>query len=202
MKTIKEAANALLSRKEITQEEYDLIEKTGGFDITKEAKINYVELAEIAAKKGAKAAEEYAKNKFYSSPIRDFITGPLKTALISGALTGAGIVVGKELVYDPIKSRHDIKKSYNEMAEKVPSLAEKDQNKIQDYFSVVKTFSPKAASNPLVAGALVNKMMEFGGVDHKLVQDISAIESGLVRPSMTGTMSESAVKSIIGIPKE
>ena len=84
------------------------------------------------------------------------------------------------------------------MQEKVPQLAEKDQEKLKDYFGVIKTFSPKAASNPLVAGHLVNKMMEFGGVDHKLIQDLSSIESGLSRPSLTQSIAEAAAKSMVG----
>ena len=52
-----------------------------------------------------------------------------------------------------------------------------------------------------MAGHLVNKMMEFGGVDHKLVQDMSAIEMGLSRPSLTQTALESAAKAVAGIPK-
>ena len=185
MKTIKEAADSLLSRKEITQEEYNLIEKAGGFEITKKA-------AYINPKDTLK----------YTSELRKFISGPLKDKLLTGAIIGAGAVAGKKLVFDPIKSKIDINKSYNEMTKKVPQLAEKDPDQIQDYFSVIKTFSPKAASNPLVAGALVNKMMEFGGVDHKLVQDIASIESGLSRPSFVNTVAESTAKSLAGIPGE
>ena len=185
MKTIKEAAEALLSRKEITQEEYDLIEKTGGFEIEKNA---------FYSRTTIKNAPKY------TSKIRSFITGPLKDALLTTALLGGSAVAGKELIFEPIKKNRDIKRSFASMSEKVPQLAEKDPDQIQDYFSVVKTFSPKVASNPLVAGALVNKMIEFGGIDHKLVQDISAIESGLARPSLTGGMVESAAKSIVGVP--
>jgi hypothetical protein len=77
----------------------------------------------------------------------------------------------KEMIVDPILSSMRIQDSYNNMRSVTPQLAGKTDKEIVDYFNVVKTFSPKAASNPLVAGALVNKMLEFGGVDHKLVQD-------------------------------
>ena len=174
MKTIKEAADALLSREEITQEQYDLIEKTGGFNISKEAGLG---------------------------GIQKFLIGDLRTALLGGALTGATALAGKELIVDPLMRRSKIKKSFKDMTSKVPQLAEKDPEDMKDYFGVVKTFSPKAASNPLVAGALVNKMMEFGGVDHKLVQDISAIEQGLQRPSVIQSVTEAAAKSVAGFPK-
>ena len=52
----------------------------------------------------------------------------------------------------------------------------------KNYFKVVRQFSPKAAANPLVAGALVNKMVQFGGVDHKLVQDIASLQKDVAAP--------------------
>ncbi len=169
MKTIKEAVDSLLSKGEISKEEYEALEKSGSFE--KGA--------------GAKAIADAIRN----------IAFPI-------AAVGATGLIGKELIYDPIKKSREIKSSFGSMTKKVPQLAEKNKNDIQDYFNVVKTFSPKAASNPLVAGALVNKMMEFGGVDHKLVQDISAIEQGLSRPSTVQTITEAAAKSVVGVPKE
>ena len=169
MKTIKEAADSLLLKGEITKDEYSALEKNANFN------------------KEAGSSELMKLIKDIVFPI---------------AAAGAIGVAGKELIYDPIKRRSDIKNSFNLMSEKVPQLAEKNQTDMQDYFNVVKTFSPKAASNPLVAGALVNKMMEFGGVDHKLVQDISAIEAGMQRPSTIQQITEATAKSLVGIPKE
>jgi hypothetical protein len=138
---VKEAAKNLLNRKEITQEEYNFIEKNA-FDLSK---INWTE--------ALKALQGIA----------------IGTAALSGAAYG-----GEEL-YHKLKQHVDINNAFKTMNEKVPALNEYPQEKIQDYFDVIKSFSPHAASNPLVAGALVHKMLEFGGVDHKLVQDISRI---------------------------
>ena len=96
----------------------------------------------------------------------------------------------KEGLVDPLVQNNRIQKSYEQLSEKVPQLAEADQDKIRDYFDVIKTYSPHSAANPLVAGALVNKMMEFGGVDHKLVQDLINIQSG------KGNME--AIKTMVG----
>ena len=181
MKTVKEAADNLLSKEEITQDEYNLIKESGLLEekeLTKEA---------------------VGKFKKALVMLRKHFVRPMKQLGVGAALTGAGIVAGKELVYDPIKSKLEISKSFKELPSKVPQLAEKDPKQLKEYFNVVKTFSPKAAANPLVAGALVNKMMEFGGVDHKLVQDISAIQSGLQRPSIVQTATEAAAKSISAV---
>jgi len=120
------------------------------------------------------------------------------------ALLGGGVYAGKEAVIDPLVQAVKINKSFKAMAQKVPQLADQDQKQMKDYFNVIKTFSPKAASNPLVAGALVNKMMQFGGVDHKLVQDISAIQAGLPQPRVAPTVVESVAKAVgsAAIPTE
>ena len=171
MKTIKQAADSLLSKGEITKDEYNSLEDSNLFN--KEA---------------------------------GFLTGilkniPLREKMVGVGLAAAAGLAGKELVYDPIKSTVDMKNSFEMMSKKVPQLAEKNQEDIKDYFNVIKTFSPKAASNPLVAGALVNKMMEFGGVDHKLVQDLAAIEAGMARPGIVQATAEAAAQNIVKFPK-
>jgi len=169
MKTVKQAADVLISKGKISNEEYKALEQI-------------------------KCFEKEASAKDIANAIRNIVF-PI-------AAIGATGVVGKELVYDPIKKSKEINKSFKMITKKVPQLEEKNKKDIEDYFNVVKTFSPKAASNPLVAGALVNKMIEFGGVDHKLVQDISAIEQGLSRPSTIQTITESTAKSVVGIPEK
>ena len=168
MKTVKEAADSLLTKGEITQSEYKALESSGSF-------------------------EKNANAKIIADAIRN-IAFPLAAA-------GAIGLVGKELIYDPIKKSSDIKSSFEMMKQKTPQLMEKDDDDIKDYFNVIKTFSPKAASNPLVAGALVNKMMEFGGVDHKLVQDLAAIEAGMARPGIVQATAEAAAQNIVKFPK-
>lgn len=92
------------------------------------------------------------------------------------AVTTGAAVGGKEL-YDTVAQKAKIKSSFERLKEKQPLLKQYPDKTLKDHFDVVKTFSPRAASNPLVASALVHKMLEYGGVDHKLVQDIAAIEA-------------------------
>ena len=111
-------------------------------------------------------------------------------------------VVGKEGIVDPIIQESRINKSFTELPKYTPQLAEADQDKIRDYFNVVKTYSPHSAANPLVAGALVNKMMEFGGVDHKLIQDLSNIQSNRTNLESVKTMVGGGVGAFSKIPSE
>jgi hypothetical protein len=107
----------------------------------------------------------------------------------------------KELAADPIVEAAKTSRSFALMNKKVPQLADKDPQQIRDYFEVIKTFSPRSASNPLIAGALVNKMMEFGGVDHKLIQDLNSIENINTRESMLDKMIATSLSGISKAPK-
>jgi len=186
MSVIKEAADRLLSRGEISEEEYKGID----FD-------NFEKLAKA---KGIKRFFTYlkaqAKHPTMVKTPTDIMKKTFKTRGVDALLVGAGIALAKESLIDPIVGSAKIQSSYSQLAKKTPQLAEKDKDQIKDYFNVIKTFSPKAASNPLVAGALVNKMIEFGGVDHKLVQDIASIEAGA--PGLLGKARENIIKSVVG----
>jgi len=105
---------------------------------------------------------------------RGFRDQPLQTLFITSAL-GYG---AKHGIIDPMKEKSKIRKSKKLITDRYPNLATEDPKKIKRYFDVVKEYSPKAASNPLVAGSIVNRMNQYGGVDHKLVQDLVGIESG------------------------
>jgi len=87
-----------------------------------------------------------------------------------------------------------------------PSLQGVDEKVVDDYFNVIKTFAPTIARNAIVSGDLVNKMVQFGGVDHNLVKGMVDIERGASSPGfgkevlskgtgkVLGTLFESAIE--------
>lgn len=189
MNKIQEAIDTLLANNEITQEEYNMAKEAG---LSPGFQQDLLSILKTMASASAKP-----KPTGFTAGLKGLLEAVQPYAWGAAAAGGAGIAA-KELIVDPIASKLKTDNSFEQMQIKVPQLAEKDQEKLKDYFGVIKTFSPKAASNPLVAGHLVNKMMEFGGVDHKLIQDLSSIESGLSRPSLTQSIAETAAKSMVG----
>lgn len=172
---VSEAADHLLAKGVINQQECDLI------------------------KEGAKKVD-IEKVAFDLPHIPDL--PPNASKAIGYSMLGTlGVGILGQLL-SPIINHVKSQMSYGEMIKKTPQLADKDPEQIKDYFNVIHTFSPKAASNPLVAGALVNKMMEFGGVDHKLVQDISAIQSGIEQYRPLQDVSSAAAKSLLSKGKK
>jgi hypothetical protein len=116
---------------------------------------------------------EYNMDKIAAVPFKDMGIGKqLATALGGVLLAGTAASQIKEGIVDPARTAYQVARSSKDMMKKYPNLKQEDPDKVKDYFNVVKQFSPRAAANPLVAGALVNKMIQFGGVDHKLVQDL------------------------------
>jgi len=172
--TVKEAAQNLLNRSEISQEEYDLVK-----DVDREGL--------------AKVAFVFAKGGVLTG------AGGVAQSILQTAALGALVAsLGGDL-YSKIKRKSDQASAFEGMLSKKPELKEYPKEKVKDYFDVVKTFSPKSASNPLVAADLVNKMVQFGGVDHKLIQDLSNIEGPT--PSVLQDMTSSAAKSLVAFPK-
>jgi len=145
---IKTALNNLLAKGEITQAEF---EKAAAVFVNPG-------IVEEAGAKGFTRAGGIAKDV-------------LQTLGLT-ALTG---IAGYQL-YDIMKQKHNERVGYQKMMEKNPILSEYPEEQVRDFYGVVETFSPRSASNPLVSGALVNKMIQFGGVDHKIVQDLASIE--------------------------
>jgi len=156
-KTLKEVADSLLQKNKITQEEYD------SFEMEKD---------------GAGPVRT-----FISKALGNFGKGYESTAnkvigFGGGAVAGlSAAYMAKELVTDPLISTIQINNSYKKLMEKTPQLQSQDPAVIKDYFNIIKSYSPKVASNPMVAGALINKMIEFGGVDHKLIMDLMDMQS-------------------------
>ena len=157
------------------------------------------EAADSLLKKGEITKEEHdlLKQASLGSLIKT-----TKAAIPGGVRAGfyglAGAALLQQLL-QPLIRQAQAQQSYKNLIAKNPVLAGKDPEQIKDYFNVIKTFSPKAASNPLVAGSIVNKMMEFGGVDHKLVQDISSIQEGLSQTDALKSFTGAAAKGLMNI---
>jgi len=149
---VKTAIDNLLQRGDITKNEQEKLAAAGLYAVLPEA------ASELARGKGFTAAGQVIKNIAQTVGISAF----------------AGLA-GYQL-YDLIKQKRNEAKGFNEMMKKTPILSEYPEEQVRDFYGVVQTFSPKSASNPLVSGALVNKMIQFGGVDHKIIQDLAQIE--------------------------
>ena len=100
-------------------------------------------------------------------------TNIIKTVTAPALLIGGTTLMGGA-VLAPAIERSKQKKAYKNM---VTERGLEDNKETQDYFNVVRTFSPLAATNPIVAATMVNRMKEFGGVDPNMVAAMTNIKS-------------------------
>ncbi len=218
MKTILEAAQSLLSKNKITKNEFDFIEKQaanipmaplakniGGFKMILKRLLDIPDTYSKVVSTNMLGKPIYGtvsnQTEIAALTARDIFKGLNKLVFPIAATTAGGVAL-KELVYDPMKQKSDIEKSYSKILETTPALAGADQQKVRDYFDVVKSYSPHAAANPVVAGAIVNKIYQFGGVDHKLVQDLASLQETQNKEGIIPMLLGGAAKALSGSPKD
>lgn len=180
---MEKVAKKLLDENKISQDEYESVK-----GMTKEA---FLGMLFKKIPKMNEAGKIIGESIGFSD-----LAEKIKQGAQVASLLGIAGLVGSQAV-GKAKSAIDSQTAYGKMFEKMPNLSEYPEDQVRDFYSVVKTFSPKAASNPLVAGALVNKMLQFGGVDHKLVQDIANIEGD--KRDFIGDLASRAGQSFIGL---
>jgi hypothetical protein len=105
------------------------------------------------------------------------LRAPLVIAGASVALAGASRVSGA----------YQLSRSYQEMLANDPDLANEDPDRVRMYYNTIASASPSVAMQPLVAGNLVKRMINYGGVDHGTYGDLVGIQGKLdSRPGFTG----------------
>lgn len=156
--------------------------------LTKEAKLRMKDFFSGIRRIGDDAAKYIHPVKPKVKGLGEFAKRHKFLTIGAGALAlGAGDVV-KEVIVDPAKLKADQMRAFKEMESKVPSLEGIDRSKKKDYFKVISLYAPSLSRNPYVAGNLVNKFNEYGGPDHKIVQDIINMEKGI--ESKKGTLDK------------
>jgi hypothetical protein len=98
-------------------------------------------------------------------------------AIVGGTLLTAGIAAGTGVLgqaYDSIKNSVTKARSYKDMLDKNPQLANYNAEAVQGAFNTLHRFNPEYAGDPLVAGTFVRNAAEQERVDvqqiHGLLQ--------------------------------
>lgn len=142
--------------------------------------LTHEKLASIIYKNGhspQNPIEQMQKMAAPSSPLFgaiDYIAkSPLKAM---GLAMGAGVLARQ--IYDPIEDKYKSQAAYPAMFEKFPELQNANPEKIDDYWNIMREYSPTMTHNPIVAGQFIKNMLDFGmeGIDHPTLQSIVDIE--------------------------
>lgn len=104
------------------------------------------------------------------------------------ALFGAGTALAEKGI-EALNQMHlegQMENTYSQMLEEFPQL-KKSPDSARRMFNVLKTFSPKMATNPVVAGSFVSQQVLRSVVEPEIVSRISSIQnmSRQMTPSIT-----------------
>jgi len=126
------------------------------------------------------------------SKLQSIVDG-VKTYALPVAALGAGVTLLSDAA-SPAKQAMVELGTYHGMIKK---FGLPDDAETRDYFNVVKTYSPMAARNPIVAGTMVSRMREFNGIDPNMVTALGNIKDNS-KPAMSSTLVNSAIRDIVG----
>jgi hypothetical protein len=139
-----------------------------------------------------------AREMFHQKPTYSRVGEAIKEYTVP-ALAGIGMLgLANELIAAPIRDKRQLTQSYNLIKEDNPALEGLSDDQLRKYFEVVETYSPETAKNPLAAGAVINKMYQFQGVDPKIIQDLAAIHKSYQGQSALESAIEHGTKYMAG----
>jgi hypothetical protein len=116
--------------------------------------------------------------------------------LLAGVALPALYSVGKD-VAGSLLLPGKVEKSRDDMDKYYPQLKEYNQKDVNLYFDSLKSIAPQTASSPALAGAFVQRALEAGGVDAKMMGDIINVEEfrvGRQMPQIGKSFGESVAK--------
>lgn len=104
------------------------------------------------------------------------VSTALKQPKVQGQLA-VGAVVGAvglgQLAIGRIQENH----SYNQMLDLYPELKRENPERVKLYFDTIRSSAPGIAKQPLVAGSVVKRLVNFDGFDHAVYKDLLSAQS-------------------------
>lgn len=95
-------------------------------------------------------------------------------AAMAGA---AGIIGGAGMVMDHMK----VQQGYKKMLDAYPELAREQPERVKSYFDAIASGAPDIASQPLVAGSLIKRMLNYDGFDPSTYQELVSTQTNIDR---------------------
>ena len=91
-------------------------------------------------------------------------------------MAGAGLAVkGVGMLTDHVKAQ----RSFSEMLKLYPVLQQESPEKVRLYFDSIARRSPAVATDPIVAGSLIKRLINYDGFDHSVFRDLVQTQSTL-----------------------
>lgn len=161
----------------------------------KEYKMNHTKLASIIYKNGHMFSNTEKTAGLIAEGVKAIKNAPL---LLPMAALGA-YAAGRHM-YDAYTDAEKAENAYKGMFEKFPELQQVDQSKIDDYWNIMREYSPAMTHNPIVAGQFIKNMVDFGmeGIDHPTLKSLIDIQDSRNRAFSAAPLSMADVARMVG----
>lgn len=116
--------------------------------------------------------------------IQSMRVAPSVVAGIKGMVQNAGalaLVTGGVGAVGMIADRVKLNSSYQKMLQLYPELQRESPERVKLYFDSISNSSPSVAQQPLVAGSLIKRLINYDGFDHAVYKDLVSAQSQLDR---------------------
>ena len=122
----------------------------------------------------------------------------LKNPLLPLGAGLAAYTMGREAI-NMYSDRQKAMNSYTEMFNKFPSLAAVEPSKIDDYWNIMREYSPAMTHNPIVAGQFIKNMVDFGmeGIDHPTLKSLLDVQASKNKAFTGGSLTMADVARIV-----
>jgi hypothetical protein len=95
---------------------------------------------------------------------------------------GAALVSGTGMAMDAMR----LNASYKKMLQLYPELAREQPERVKNYFDAIAAGSPGTASQPLVAGSLIKRMLNYDGFDPATFKELVGTEANFSKINAHG----------------
>ena len=118
----------------------------------------------------------------------------VRSMLVSPFLAGLGVYgaaqLGKNLI--PTSNRN-VDSQLDRMIQLKPSLASIDRGLLTKYYKILTETAPEATNNPIVAASLLERVINYGGIDHTILKELADTEKSLKDKQFSQMLAVSAL---------
>ena len=100
-------------------------------------------------------------------------------ALVAGAM-------GINAMGSALSDSYKLNSSFQKMLQIYPELQRENPDRVKLYFDSIANSSPSVAQQPLVAGSLIKRLVNYDGFDHTVYKDLVSTQSALDKNRLQG----------------
>lgn len=78
-----------------------------------------------------------------------------------------------------------IQKSFQTMLQRYPELQRENPTRVKQLFETISNAAPDVAKDPMVAGSLIKRMLNYDGIDHATYMELVATQEKMTKTRLS-----------------